>query len=359
MGKYLKLFDNHNGYTAYTADTENFLLPNVSYCIQENECHFKPYSEPSQGLVLSATYSVSSAEPTQLYFYNTDETQGIPIIRGVDMFDKVKIDGSEVGVADIDSDGGMYNLGVGTHTVNYTLKDGVTSVPVGAFVGCSSLTSIIIPSGVTSIEMAAFNGCISLTSIDIPSGVTSIGDLVFAFCESLTSITIPSGVTSIGHYAFEGCSGLTSIDIPSGVTSIGDYAFSHCYSLTSVAIPNYVTSIGDNAFASCSGLTSITIPSGVTSIGDQAFFWCSGLTSITIPSGVTSIGDKAFNGCRSLSAVTCEPTIPPTLGTNAFDYNASGRKIYVPSASVSAYQSASGWSTYASDIEPIGGVPVN
>lgn len=37
--KYVKLFENHSGYTAYTADTENFVKPNVSYCVQENECH--------------------------------------------------------------------------------------------------------------------------------------------------------------------------------------------------------------------------------------------------------------------------------------------------------------------------------
>lgn len=41
MTKYLKKFANHNGYTAYTADTQNYILPNVSYCVEQNECHFK------------------------------------------------------------------------------------------------------------------------------------------------------------------------------------------------------------------------------------------------------------------------------------------------------------------------------
>ena len=47
MAKYLKEFENHNGYTAYTANTENFLLPNVSYCVSENEVHMSPYVEPT------------------------------------------------------------------------------------------------------------------------------------------------------------------------------------------------------------------------------------------------------------------------------------------------------------------------
>ena len=47
MGKYLKQFDTHQQYEAYTADTSNFILPNVSYCIDTpNEVHYNPYVEP-------------------------------------------------------------------------------------------------------------------------------------------------------------------------------------------------------------------------------------------------------------------------------------------------------------------------
>ena len=38
--------------------------------------------------------------------------------------------------------------------------------------------------------MQAFYGCTSLTSITIPSGVTSIGNNTFNGCTSLTSITV-------------------------------------------------------------------------------------------------------------------------------------------------------------------------
>ena len=39
MAKYIKLFNNHNEYTAFT-QTEEFVKPNVSYCISENEVHY-------------------------------------------------------------------------------------------------------------------------------------------------------------------------------------------------------------------------------------------------------------------------------------------------------------------------------
>jgi len=42
MSKYLKLFDTHNEYSAFT-QTEDFVKPNVSHCIQENEVHYNPY----------------------------------------------------------------------------------------------------------------------------------------------------------------------------------------------------------------------------------------------------------------------------------------------------------------------------
>lgn len=50
MGKYLKKFETHTQYEVYTADTENFILPNVSYCEDvPNEVHYNPYIDPYNG----------------------------------------------------------------------------------------------------------------------------------------------------------------------------------------------------------------------------------------------------------------------------------------------------------------------
>ena len=154
----------------------------------------------------------------------------------------------------------------------------VVGIGGGAFYGCSSLTSVVIPEGVTSIGGYAFRGCSSLISVTIPDSVTSIGDNAFEGCSSLTSVVIPEGVTSIGNSAFYGCSSLTSVVIPGSVTSIGYEAFSGCKSLASVVIPGSVTSIGYRAFEGCSSLASVVIPGSVTSIGWDAFEGCSSLT---------------------------------------------------------------------------------
>jgi hypothetical protein len=238
-------------------------------------------------------------------------------------------------------------------TGSLTIPSSVTSISGGAFYYCQGLTSLTIPSSVTSIGDSAFLYCLSLTSVTISQGVTSIGASAFGFCSGLIgSLTIPSSVTSIGAGAFGYCSSLTSVTISPGVTSIGDSAFDVCSSLTYVIIPSSVTNMSGAAFMDCTSLTSITIPSGITSIGPSTFAGCTSLTSITIPSGITSIGKWAFLNCTSLTGITVQATTPPALSSTsqAFDLCAGGLKIHVPSGTLGAYQAATGWSVYKSQI---------
>lgn len=75
-----------------------------------------------------------------------------------------------------------------------------------SFIGCHSLTSVIIPSSVTSIGESAFLNCSSLTSINIPSSVTEIGESAFTFCSGLRSVYVYAETPpSIGANAFNGC----------------------------------------------------------------------------------------------------------------------------------------------------------
>ena len=232
-----------------------------------------------------------------------------------------------------------------------TIGDSVTTIGEDAFYKCDSLTSVNIGDSVTTIGEDAFRDCDSLTNVTIPDSVTTIGKGAFEHCTSLKSVNIPDSVTTIGKGAFEHCTSLKSVNIPDSVTKIGWRAFCNCTSLTSVNIPDSVTEIGEDAFCGCSSLTSITIPNSVTTIGSSAFGWCRSLTSVTIPDSVTWIGSSAFYKCTSLTSVYCKATTPPSLfNSYVFDYNGSGRKIYVPAESVEAYKSAYGWNEYASAI---------
>ena len=297
------------------------------------------------------------------------------------------------------------------HSYYYTTSDDV--IGDYAFSGCSSLTSLTLPSSVTSIGGHAFEKCSGLTSLTLPSSVTSIGEFAFRYCSGLTSLTIPSGVTTIDYYAFADCSGLTSLTLPSSVTSIGGYAFAWCSGLTSLTLPSSVTSIGGHAFAWCSGLTSLTLPSSVTEIDRSAFEWCNNLkecnclldsdletclayshddwtkipvdeikyyhngqeltkleipsgvdkigsysfykgvnlTSLTLPSSVTSIGSSAFEGCSGLTSVYVSWKSPLSIFASTFkDANTEKCILYVPKGTYDDYW-LSNWGIFANIVE--------
>ena len=141
----------------------------------------------------------------------------------------------------------------------------------------------------------------TLTSITLPNSIVTISDFAFVDCSGLTSISLPSSVKEIGVMALAG-TGLTSITIPNNVTSLGDGVLADCRSLTTVSLGTGITGLPEICFGDCSVLATINIPTSVTSIGAQAFAGCSKLTTITIPSSVTSIGVVAFSPSGLTSA---------------------------------------------------------
>jgi len=221
-----------------------------------------------------------------------------------------------------------------------------TVIEDNAFKGCMSLHNFTIPTSVISIGNSAFQNCKTLNSITtIPSNVTSIGEAAFQGCETLTNIIIPNSVTSLGPAAFQDCTGLNFIEFGSGISAIPQTACQGCTNLSSVIFDGPIIGMGDSAFAGCTNLSTINISSVSGTIGLSAFAG-SGLTSISIPNGVTSIGSGAFDSCASLSAVHVQSSVPPTLGTGAFDNEMAGRIIYVPSGCLSSYSTATNWDFY-------------
>ena len=382
MGKYLKKFDTTSQYNAYTADTANFIKPNVSLITETNTVAYNPYVPET---MVVAKYNVTSAPETKMILGSCRIGQSTGVTTA---FTRVYVDGNEIEISNANIN---YTFDtVGEHTVKYELNN-PTAINGGAFtnniyepLGVDA-NSITIPNSVTNIGSTAFMRCSGLTSITIPNSVTTIADQVFFKCSSLSSVTIGSGVTSIGgnafyltpwwnsysadtshHYgniiyindvayyatstsitsatfksgtvsisqnAFMRCSGLTSVTIPDSVTSIGNSAFQYCTGLTSIDIPSSVTTINSNTFGNCGSLTSIDIPSGVTSIGSSAFQNCSGLTSIDIPSGVTSIGTYAFAYCSGLTSIVSNATTAPTIQSNTFQGVGTNGTLTVPSGS--------------------------
>lgn len=214
-----------------------------------------------------------------------------------------------------------YNFDESTKTASVTYRGTYTysyDEYVGDIVIPASVTYKGTTYSVTTISTGAFDGCKSLTSIVIPESVTKLEERPFCY-SSLKSISLPYTLKDLGRAAFYQCASLISITIPEGITSIKDDMFYGCSSLASVKLPNSITMIEDGAFNNCSSLSSITIPSKVTTIEIMAFNNCSALKSITI---------NALN--------------PPTISSGTISSNPI---CYVPCGRLDAYAN-SNWKEY-------------
>ena len=133
------------------------------------------------------------------------------------------------------------------------------------------------------------------------------------------------------------------------VVRIGDHAFTSCYDMTSVSIPTTVTTIEESAFYYCTSLTEVIIPEGVEDIYSWNFYRSDNLTKVSLPTTLLWMGNECFGSCGKLAQVTCKATTPPSVGSNCF-YNALSKTLYVPQASVSAYQADNSWNQLFSTI---------
>ncbi len=258
----------------------------------------------------------------------------------------------------------------------------ITTIGRGAFVNCTGLTQIVIPSSVTTIEEDAFDNS-GLTSVVIPSSVTTIEESAFRMCSSLAWVVIPSSVKKIETQVFEDCSSLISVTVnwtdAQSIVPINNYVFKNIankkgpigatlyvpagtvdlykqadvwkefggitapsnemitYTASAQLVDSYLIE-GSTTFGPA--ITSHTFSNGkgaiicageITQIGYSAFAYCSGLTSIIIPNSVTKIAEAAFNMCSGLKSVSI-PNSVTTIGGGAFAYCSDLASIEIPNS---------------------------
>jgi hypothetical protein len=221
----------------------------------------------------------------------------------------------------------------------------VETIGDNAFEACPIGGTLNFPN-LTSLGSSAFTYT-KIEQITSLGSITSIGNNTFRECTNLKSVALPSTIRSLGNLCFYN-SGITTITGLEYVETVSS-SFQGCPLAIELNMPN-LTAI-DQSF-SYTNITKIISLGTVPTIAFGAFRSCK-LTSVVLPSTVTEIGGLAFYDNLSLSSFTINAVTPPTLGSGALDMLSSNLVIYVPSASVSAYQSASGWSAFASRIQAI------
>lgn len=248
----------------------------------------------------------------------------------------------------------------------------VTTIGDGAFMDCTSLTTITLPYFIARIGNSAFENCTALATFTTMVGADSktaalrtIGDRAFFGNTSLNNVDVNTtkGVNTIGVSAFENCGQLATINL-SGVTRFAEGVFRNAKALKSVtmsanasiyvgqeAFRNCVTlsditariaAVEDGAFRNCISLRAITfVSSGIEYIGSNAFNGCVLIQKVLIPSSVVAIGDSAFDGCRGITSLTFESDETlQTIGYSAFGGCSLLTRVILPSSLVELNASA-------------------
>jgi hypothetical protein len=178
----------------------------------------------------------------------------------------------------------------------WTTNNGTITITV--FTGAGG--AVVVPNRINglpviSIGVGAFQGCTSLTSVKLSDNLTTIGDYVFSMCQHLTSITIPDNVTNIGWWAFQACPSLTNVVLGNNVTTIGYQAFSGCTSLVNVTFPSSVSLIHDEAFLGCGSLRGVYFQGNAPNLGGTYAFGDPGLVRATAYCLPGTAGWDTFN----------------------------------------------------------------
>lgn len=185
--------------------------------------------------------------------------------------------------------------------------------------------------------------------------ITKVGDYAFYYISTLTVLNIPN-VESIGTCAFQRCTGIGAIDLPKCKT-IGGNAFSACNGVKTINVP-VLEAVQKGVFGSCTGATEINCPM-VKSIANQGFYYASNLHTFDFLQ-LESIATHAFNQTKATTVIIRTPSVCVLAGTNGFINSPVAKGtgyIYVPSALVDSYKSATNWTTYASQIRAIEDYP--
>lgn len=244
-----------------------------------------------------------------------------------------------------------------------------------------TLKALVLPRFSSSYPIKAyfFKNCSSLEKVSIPPSVNQIGTNIdstangssFINCVGLKYLAVPSSVVDLGKNTFDSCSSLRRV-YWNGVVGIHAYSFNRCTSLEEINFHDdfgNVQSVGGSDFYGCSSLKRVTCSTPIEATGDACFQNCISLESVPELSVVSS---NMFNGCVSLGRV--KVTTASAIGSGAFRYSGlreldmsgctsipslggsalndipDNLVIIVPNGQLSAWQSATGWSSFASNM---------
>ena len=271
MATYLKLFETHTQYETFIGGggVTPFIKPNVSYCTEENEVHYNPFSWADEYLtfdivtegtivwktsdsnnVKTISYSINNGEWADI----TSSTEGDSF--NVSVGDKVRFKGNNTAY-------GVHNFNYNTFngsTASFNVQGNIMSLTNGdSFANATTFKS-------NYVFVYLFNNANIINAKNLVLPATTLADDcyqdMFRGCTSLvTAPTLPATTLAdyCYQYMFSGCTSLvTAPTLPA--TTLANY----CY--------NYM-------FRDCSSLNYIKAMFTTTPSTTYTSSWVSGVAS--------------------------------------------------------------------------------
>lgn len=239
----------------------------------------------------------------------------------------------------------------------FTLGQNSSSIKLLAGLVNRNITKILIGEKAT-LSNYCLSGANALTVVSVGATISSVSAHTFNGCGAIKHINLPASCTSTGVSAFASCYSLESISLGDSVNLIEGYSFYYCRALRSIIIPSGVTIIKTNTFIGCSALDKVKIEGNITTLESYAFD-ASNIKDFMLPASLTGIQTNALTSNAAVSSFVFLATTPPSLHSSGMNFMSSLLLtcIYVPDASVTAYKTATNWSSYANYIYPLSSRP--
>ena len=191
-----------------------------------------------------------------------------------------------------------------------------------------------------SVERNAFEDAKYIKEIDLPNCTTlGTNNVFYNACQAHNSTSLPSVRINLPKVAIIYDKGLGQVGYTGGLPAT--LILTACTQIKD----NGIQGLGSNNYMD---INELLLPN-LTSLGSNSLAYHH-IGTIDIGSSCTEIKNKPFaNGV--VTNLIVRATTPPSLNSNGL--GCTPTHIYVPSGSVTAYQSAATWSNYSSIIEAI------